>query len=151
MTADLCRRTAIPGPMSWQRQRQRRYCGWTDEILLAKKRRPAFTENLKRGPSKTQKQDDSPSTPPAETVLEPEKQERYDTSVPMRTVNEWVLWSFLESKFGDDTKFSVVVSWRGSGCWWGGDANWTQQRRGNLQISTPSPLSAGEILKKCRL
>lgn len=57
---------------------------------------------------------------------------QYETFVPMRTIDEWILWSFLEGMFGDDTKFSVV------------------QRRGNLQISTPSPLSASEILKKCR-
>lgn len=35
---------------------------------------------------------------------------RYEISVPMRGMDEWALWSYLEKMFGDDANFSVVVS-----------------------------------------
>jgi hypothetical protein len=35
---------------------------------------------------------------------------RYETLVPMRGMDEWALWSYLEKIFGDDAHFSVVVS-----------------------------------------
>lgn len=38
------------------------------------------------------------------------KPSRYEISVPMRGMDEWALWSYLETMFGDDSNFSVVVS-----------------------------------------
>jgi hypothetical protein len=64
---------------------------------------------------------DSDPEPPVESS-EREGTMRYDVHVPMRGIDEWVLWSFLERLFGDDTKFNVVVSWQGSGVL-GGDTN----------------------------
>ncbi|GAB1314520.1 hypothetical protein MFIFM68171_04730 [Madurella fahalii] len=57
---------------------------------------------------------------------------RYEISVPMRGMDEWALWSYLEKLFGDDSNFSVV------------------QIRGQLKISTPLPLSPGMVLRNCR-
>jgi hypothetical protein len=100
----------------WQ---QRRGCSRTNRKpylnQLAKQQRRLVEIAENKRAFKARKQEDSPSNPPAESCSDLKGPERHELSVPMRGIDEWVLWSYLERMFGDDTKFSVVVSGQGSG------------------------------------
>jgi hypothetical protein len=74
--------------------------------------------------------------------------ERHEIYVPMRVMDEWALWSFLEARFGD-SNFSVVVSLSKPS--FDQSANDLQQRSAELAISTPAPVNRGLLMRKCSL
>jgi len=100
-------------PRSWERRR----CAWAKTQILDRRQRltrpatkKALRTNKKADPTVRIKAPPPSPTPPAEVgPVKEDKPARYETLVPMRGIDEWALWSFLESKFGENN-FNVVVS-----------------------------------------
>lgn len=132
------------GYLSQHRRQQRQLTEYTTKRNLIKPRKqrsspsPTNTVEVCFEPAipATQRtvQEEVPTTPPPErpeSTWEAETPARYDLTVPMRGIDEWRLWEFLENMFGDEN-FSV------------------RQQRYDLLISTPSPLNEARILGNCR-
>ena len=107
---------------------------WTRTIRqnnTTAKIRPLF-EKWRNYGRRTEKRGDERSLPErGSTELGDARGPNYEIDVPIRGMDDWALWSFLENTFGENGGFNVV------------------QRRDKLRISTPAPLNPTVVLGRC--
>jgi hypothetical protein len=86
---------------------------WTRTIRqnnTTAKIRPLF-EKWRNYGRRTEKRGDERSLPErGSTELGDVRRPNYEIDVPMRGMDDWALWSFLENTFGENGGFNVVVS-----------------------------------------